>query len=224
MPTEELVQLFSQLDAVIFDCDGVVWTGLSPCPGAQQLVAALQKAGKKVLFVTNNSAKGSAYMVEKFASLGFPPIAPAEVMTAATAASLYLTQQALGGKAYVIGMPGLVAEIRRHGIEVVGEEDSNTNCVGAAGFDVEHLDQNVTAVVVGFDGYFSYAKLLKASMYLRYRGACFIRCAFRKDAQTRPHTTQSHPLPFSTQHESRCLQPHGMRLTSHSPCLMRLPS
>ena len=43
-------------DAFIFDCDGVLWTGPAPIDGAAAAVGALQRAGKRTLFVTNNSA------------------------------------------------------------------------------------------------------------------------------------------------------------------------
>ena len=91
---------------------------MSPCPGARELVRKLKEAGKKVIFVTNNSAKGPEDLCRKFAQLDFPTISPAEVMTAATAASLYITQQQLGGKVYAVGMPGLAKELRCHGLEV----------------------------------------------------------------------------------------------------------
>jgi hypothetical protein len=45
-------------------------------------VRKLQEAGKKVIFVTNNSAKGPEDLCKKFVQLDFPPISPTEVVAA----------------------------------------------------------------------------------------------------------------------------------------------
>lgn len=63
-------RLLDATDTVLFDCDGVLWVGSSLVPGAPRALAALRAAGKRVLFVTNNSSKSRAQYVDKFRSLG----------------------------------------------------------------------------------------------------------------------------------------------------------
>lgn len=53
------------VDTFILDCDGVLWRGSEPLPGASEAVAALQRAGKRVLFVTNNASKSRRQYVSK---------------------------------------------------------------------------------------------------------------------------------------------------------------
>ena len=43
-------------DVLLFDLDGVVWLSHRPIAGAVEAIAALRSAGRRVLFVTNNSA------------------------------------------------------------------------------------------------------------------------------------------------------------------------
>lgn len=42
---------FSAVDNVLLDCDGVLWAGSSPIPGAAAAVARMRHAGKRVFFV-----------------------------------------------------------------------------------------------------------------------------------------------------------------------------
>ena len=43
-------------DVVLCDLDGVVWLAHQPIPGSVAAVARLRADGRRVLFVTNNSA------------------------------------------------------------------------------------------------------------------------------------------------------------------------
>ena len=42
------------IDAVMFDCDGVIYRTPDKCPGASECIQSLMETGKKIIFVTNN--------------------------------------------------------------------------------------------------------------------------------------------------------------------------
>jgi ribonucleotide monophosphatase NagD (HAD superfamily) len=55
----------------MFDQDGVLWRGHDLIPSAVEALHAFRAAGKRLLFVTNNSSKSRQEYVAKFLSLGF---------------------------------------------------------------------------------------------------------------------------------------------------------
>lgn len=63
-------QLLQQLDTLLFDQDGVLWRGQDIIPNAVEALHTFRAAGKRLLFVTNNSSKSRQEYVAKFKSLG----------------------------------------------------------------------------------------------------------------------------------------------------------
>jgi len=62
--------LLDGIDTLIFDCDGVLWTGSQTIHNAAEALRVLRARGKRVRFVTNNSSKSRAQYVAKFRGLG----------------------------------------------------------------------------------------------------------------------------------------------------------
>jgi len=54
---KSLTEIIPDFDTFIFDCDGILWSGSSPILDGIAVLSKLVKAGKKVFFLTNNSAK-----------------------------------------------------------------------------------------------------------------------------------------------------------------------
>ena len=50
--------VMEKYDAMILDCDGVLWHGEESLPGVHKVLTELQQKQKKMIFVTNNSTKG----------------------------------------------------------------------------------------------------------------------------------------------------------------------
>ena len=50
--------VMAEYDAMILDCDGVLWHGEESLPGVHKVLTELQQKQKKMIFVTNNSTKG----------------------------------------------------------------------------------------------------------------------------------------------------------------------
>ena len=71
MSPSELDDFLNSFDTVLTDCDGVLWTGSVAIDGSPEVIQALRKLGKKVIYVTNNSTKSRKEYLTKFTDLGF---------------------------------------------------------------------------------------------------------------------------------------------------------
>ncbi|XP_070803994.1 SH3 domain-binding protein 1 [Pituophis catenifer annectens] len=164
-----LREVLGESQGLLFDCDGVLWTGERAVPGAPELLERLNQNGKTTLFVSNNSRRSVAELECRFCRLGFRGIRGEQVFSSALCSALYLRQRLLGGEAgagdsaastpgrvFVLGGEGLRGELRDAGLRLTGEEGDG---------DEEPLP--VRAVVVGYDDQFTFAKLSEACAYLR---------------------------------------------------------
>jgi HAD superfamily hydrolase (TIGR01450 family) len=141
-------------DAILLDLDGVLYRWPEPIPRAAGAVAALRGAGKRIVFVTNNSSRTPAQVVERLASAGVDAESH-EVVTSALATASILVERGVGS-AFVIGEDGLLEALTDAGIRVV-----NT------------ASDAVDAVVVGFDRDADYGKLKDASVLVQ-RGVVLV--------------------------------------------------
>ena len=161
----------------------MVWRGSSAVPGAGAATAALKAAGKRVLFVSNNSTKSVDDYVAKLASVCGIVAQPSQVVTSAVAAASWCASPAAaaafgsrdkpsaGDRAYVIGSSALADAVRSAGFDVdeaEGGPSDGSRTFSFGSMTPADLDKRVRAVVVGFDPDFSYFKLSRAASYLRY--------------------------------------------------------
>jgi HAD superfamily hydrolase (TIGR01450 family) len=133
------------IDTVLCDLDGVVWLAHQPIVGSVEAVAALRRSGRRVLFVTNNSAATLADHEAALAAVGIP--AHGDVVSSAMAVTPLVDA---GERVLVAAGPGVVEALRRAGVEVV----INTG---------EPLGSPVDAVVVGIHRDFDYDRLAVAA-------------------------------------------------------------
>ncbi|XP_078096358.1 glycerol-3-phosphate phosphatase [Mustelus asterias] len=170
-------QFLASVDALLFDCDGVLWKGESAIPGAVQLINRLQERGKRVFFLTNNSTKSRQMYGEKLRGLGFQA-GPEQVFGTAPCAALYLRHESeLRGSVYLIGGAALRGELQAQGIACSGSGPGPELTPGPGPTQVwaaEPLDPAVGAVLVGFDEHFTYLKLCRAARYLRNPACIFL--------------------------------------------------
>ncbi|XP_061456130.1 glycerol-3-phosphate phosphatase [Rhineura floridana] len=161
-------------EAVLFDCDGVLWRGEAAVPGAAESLGRLAAAGKRLCYVTNNSSRTRQAYAEKLQRLGFPPAEPRQVFGSAYCAARYL-RRALppGAAAYVLGGAALSAELEAAGVAHLGAGPAPEP--GSALFGARApLDPAVRAVLVGYDEHFSYGKLCLALRYLLRGDGCLL--------------------------------------------------
>jgi glycerol 3-phosphatase-2 len=137
--------LVDPYDAVLLDLDGVLYRWPDPIPGAADTVAALRDAGKHLAFVTNNSSRTPAQVVERLASVGVVAEL-VEVVTSAIATAAILAERDVR-TAFVLGEEGLLDALAATGIRAVARTGDLPD-----------------AVVVGFDRSADYAKLKDAAV------------------------------------------------------------
>ena len=135
------------------DLDGVVWLGRKPIEGAAQALRELEKAGKKLAFLTNNSTFSRRDCAKRLKKMG---ITTERIITSSYGAALWLKRE---GKAriYMIGEKGLREELELAGHELVKEKEA----------------EKATHVVVGLDRGLNYNKLT-AGMRAILAGAKFV--------------------------------------------------
>ncbi len=152
----EAMTNFDSTSVVLCDLDGVIWLAHQPIEGSVEAVSALREAGKRVLFVTNNSFSTYDQQVAALSSIGIE--ADGDVVTSAMAAASVMQA---GWRVLVCGGEGLIEEVEKVGAEAVVPYRSR----GASGpFD---------AVVVGFHREFDFEVLSDALTAVR-QGAMLI--------------------------------------------------
>ena len=127
--------------AYVFDCDGTVYLGDTPLPGAVEAIADVRDRGARTLFLTNNPTKLQAEYAERLTAMGIPTSA-ADVVSSIDALVAYLDREQPRPRLLVSSEP-LLEDVLRE-----------------AGFDVSGTEPEV--VVVSFDRTFDYAKLKRA--------------------------------------------------------------
>jgi len=150
-PGPAFASWLAALDTFLFDVDGVLWRGGVGVPGVGATVAALEAAGKRCFFVTNNSTKTRDEYVALLASVAGVRTTRAAVLSSAYAAAVWCRDAGLKKKVYCIGGAGLAAELAEvAGVTCIGAEDAGRAFAFGAARPAD-LDPDVEAVVIGFD-------------------------------------------------------------------------
>eukprot|EP00816_Leptocylindrus_hargravesii_P001082 CAMPEP_0196813724 /NCGR_PEP_ID=MMETSP1362-20130617/38603_1 /TAXON_ID=163516 /ORGANISM="Leptocylindrus danicus, Strain CCMP1856" /LENGTH=353 /DNA_ID=CAMNT_0042190069 /DNA_START=99 /DNA_END=1160 /DNA_ORIENTATION=+ len=180
-------QYLKQFDAVLFDCDGVLYRGADATPHAGATVRWLMEQSIKVLFVTNNAGKSRLGLRDKLASLldCEDLLQENQMVGSAYSCARYLQQSLLGDitdgtssgerkVVHVIGSDGLCREIKKAGfiVDNVPTDLSTSMSAEEVGniSDDEHMA--VDALVIGLDTSFNYRKLCMASYHLHRNPSC----------------------------------------------------
>ncbi|KAK9292224.1 hypothetical protein L1049_020186 [Liquidambar formosana] len=183
-PLKNADELIDSVKTFIFDCDGVIWKGDSLIDGVPDTLDMLRSKGKRLVFVTNNSTKSRKQYGKKFETLGLN-VSEEEIFASSFAAAAYLKSINFpkDKKVYVIGEDGILKELELAGFEYLGgPEDGGKKIELKPGFLMEH-DENVGAVVVGFDRYFNYYKIQYGTLCIRENPGCLF-IATNRDAVT----------------------------------------
>ena len=137
-------------DAFLLDLDGVMYRGDQPIAAAGPTVAALREAGKRIVFMTNNSARTPSYLAKKLSSMGVAA-EEKEVLTSALATADMLARESNEKRrAFVIGREGVRSALTEAGIDVVDGDGGSADLV-----------------VVGWDYEVSYESLRRATVLVR---------------------------------------------------------
>lgn len=135
------------------DLDGTTYKGKKRIPAAARFIRRLQKAGKTILFVTNNSTRTPEFVADNLRQNHNINVTAENIYTTALATADYLDKVAGSKrKVYVVGESGLKTALLRRHFEISDQPDY---------------------VVVGLDSHVTYEKLEKAVLLIR-AGAAFI--------------------------------------------------
>ena len=75
MSQSDFLKLAENYDYFLFDCDGVLWIGKKTIEGSFEALTHLLKLDKKIILLTNASARSRHDVVEKARDIhGFPHI------------------------------------------------------------------------------------------------------------------------------------------------------
>jgi len=171
---ESAPALFSNIDTLLVDCDGVLWRGSESIPGVVKSVNHLRKLGKKLLFISNNSSKSRVDYRSKFADFGIDA-EEEEIFNSGYATAMYLKNLGFSKKAYVVGEQGLADELTKAGISCRGvREHSRIPQNFQNALDYIHLDEEIGAIVVGFDSALTYLKIAFANHQLMRNPHCLL--------------------------------------------------
>ena len=125
---------FENIKLFLFDMDGTLYIGNKLFDFTGELLASIKRAGKKYLFITNNSSKSVNAYVEQLARLGICTTND-DFLTSSQATAWYLKKNYTGKRLYVCGTESLKAELRDNGFEIT-EDTEKTECI-VMGFDTE---------------------------------------------------------------------------------------
>ena len=139
---------FKKKKGFICDMDGVIYHGNQILPGVPEFLHWLQEEGKSYLFLTNNSGSTPKELQQKLARMGLD-VPEEHFYTSALATASFLSRQAPGCSAYVIGAPGLVGALYSAGI-TMNDVNPDYVVVGETGsYNFETIQKAVTLVLAG---------------------------------------------------------------------------
>ncbi len=168
-------------DAILFDCDGVLYRGTDPIPDASASLKSLLKRDKKVLFVTNNAGSSRMQLRDKLAKvLDCPDLVENQMVCSSYSAARYIQKKfeergmsAEELNVHIIGTAGLCDEFHKIGATVSGgpsddKASMSREELASYTFDDEIGNfKKIHAVCVGLDDEFSYRKLCIANVLLQ---------------------------------------------------------
>lgn len=136
------------MTTVVFDMDGVLYRGKETLPFVTECIDALEKSGATTGYLTNNSARTREQYVDVLAGHGIKADAR-QVMTSGIATVMYLSENNISNKrVYVVGESGLADTLARAGFEV----------------DIQDEGDPCDLVIVGWDRYFTFAKIARTQV------------------------------------------------------------
>lgn len=136
---------FSAIRCYIVDMDGTFYLGNEPVAGAAEFAEAVQKAGKRFFFFTNNSSHDAAECAEKLRKIGYPA-REEEIIISSHVCIDFLQRHRAGKRVYLLGNERMRGDFTKAGIPL--------------------CEKNPAIVVLGFDTTLTYDKINKAARFL----------------------------------------------------------
>merc|ERR1712071_367115 len=174
LSTDVIRAFVDSFDTILVDCDGVLWAGSKLITHSVDTINFLKENGKRVFYVTNNSTKTRSQYLSRLLQIGYNA-EEREIATSGFLVASYLKSIDFDKKVYLIGSKGLSEELSNHGINHTppGPESMETDIKSYISSEFKFED-DIGAVVVGFDEYISYPKILQACNYLSRPDCLFL--------------------------------------------------
>lgn len=148
--------MINDYQGYFIDLDGTTYKGTKRIPAAARFVERLQRAGKLVMFVTNNSTRTPAFVSDNLRKNHQINVGPNNVYTSALATADYLKNKLATPqkqRVYMIGESGLSEALRNQGFIIT--------------------DDHPDFVVVGLDSHVQYHQFEVATLAIR-AGSTFV--------------------------------------------------
>lgn len=126
----------------LFDIDGTLALGDTLFDGSRKLLSYIDSIGGKSYYITNNSTKSGADYVKKFKEAFDLETTEDLFVTSGFMTLRFLKQNFADKKIYCLGTHSFVEELRRNGLNVT-----------------EQVETDIACVLVGFDSELTYHKL-----------------------------------------------------------------
>lgn len=114
------IERFEKIRLFFLDLDGTFYVDDNLLPGAEEFYRTVQKNGKKIVFLTNNSSKTAAEYLSKFHSLGIP--ATREQIWTSADATLQFVRKQPWKRLMILAPPSVVTEYIKQGYEVTWKD------------------------------------------------------------------------------------------------------
>jgi NagD protein len=132
----------------LIDMDGVLISGDTVIPGADQFVDRLNASQGKYLVLTNNPVYTPKDLAHNLQKMGLN-IPPELIFTSAMATAQFLQKQRPNGTAYVIGESGLTSSMHEAGY-IITEHDPDYVVLGeTSAFSLENLTKGIRLIIDG---------------------------------------------------------------------------
>jgi NagD protein len=143
---KEILEKLKKVKVCALDMDGTIYLGKKLFPFTKAFLEGLSKAGKKFIFLTNNSSKNANDYYEKLTGIGLR-VDKSQIYTSGDATIEYLNEIKPGARVYLMGTKNLSEDFERAGFSLV--------------------EDNPDFVVLGFDLTFTYQKFDKGARFIR---------------------------------------------------------
>lgn len=133
----------------LFDIDGTIAVGNELLEGTRDLLNYIESVGGKAYYITNNSTKSNGDYVKKFRNCFDLATTEDLFITSGYMTLQFLLQNHANEKIFVLGTASFIDELRKNGLHVTEEDESDIACV-----------------VVAYDSELNYEKLIKVCKVL----------------------------------------------------------
>lgn len=120
---------YSRFGLYLLDMDGTIYFENSLIPGAYEFINKLKEENIPYVFISNNSSVSKSTYLEKLANLGIP-CSEDNLFSSAMAMGLYLKENYLDKKVFVVGTKLFKDELLNYGINLVDDDSADILVVG----------------------------------------------------------------------------------------------